>query len=86
MDQLEEKTTAAAQQAAVADGPDVVPPSYVYAIGRVEPRFPRLSVEKEFAQVTDRHCRAQRPSSPAKGSQREAESLSCAPTMLGADD
>lgn len=30
------------------------PPSYVYAIGRVEPRFPRLSVEKEFAQATGR--------------------------------
>src|SRR5271166_3628269 len=29
-------------------------PSYVYAIGRIEPRFPRLSVEKEFAQVTGR--------------------------------
>lgn len=28
--------------------------SYVYAIGRVEARFPRLSVEKEFAQVTGR--------------------------------
>jgi hypothetical protein len=27
-------------------------PSYVYAIGRIEPRFPRLSVEKELAQVT----------------------------------
>src|SRR5262245_33184316 len=27
-------------------------PSYVYALGRVEPRFPRLSVEKEFAQAT----------------------------------
>ncbi len=27
-------------------------PSYVYAIGRIAPRFPRLSVEKEFAQVT----------------------------------
>ncbi|HZP02647.1 MAG TPA: hypothetical protein VFD30_20520 [Terriglobia bacterium] len=26
--------------------------SYVYAIGRIEPRFPRLSVEKEFAQAT----------------------------------
>lgn len=25
---------------------------YVYALGRVEPRFPSLSVEKEFAQVT----------------------------------
>jgi hypothetical protein len=27
---------------------------YVYAIGRIEPRFPRLSVEKEFAQATGR--------------------------------
>jgi hypothetical protein len=26
----------------------------VYAVGRVEPRFPRLEVEKEFAQVTGR--------------------------------
>jgi len=25
-------------------------PSYIYAIGRIEPRFPRPSVEKEFAQ------------------------------------
>jgi PatG Domain len=31
-----------------------MPPSYVYALGRVEPRFPRLSVEKEFAQATGR--------------------------------
>lgn len=29
-------------------------PSYVYALGRIEPRFPRLSVEKELAQVTGR--------------------------------
>jgi hypothetical protein len=29
-------------------------PSYVYALGRIEPRFPRLSVEKEFAQATGR--------------------------------
>jgi hypothetical protein len=27
---------------------------YIYAIGRIEPRFPRLSVEKEFAQATGR--------------------------------
>jgi hypothetical protein len=31
-----------------------VPTSYVYALGRIEPRFPRLSVEKEFAQATGR--------------------------------
>ncbi|HEX6650633.1 MAG TPA: hypothetical protein VF075_13875 [Pyrinomonadaceae bacterium] len=30
------------------------PPSYVFAIGRVEMRFPTLSVEKEFAQATGR--------------------------------
>jgi hypothetical protein len=29
-------------------------PSWVYAIGKVEARFPRLSVEKEFAQVVGR--------------------------------
>ena len=28
--------------------------AYVYAIGRIEPRCPRLAVEKEFAQVTGR--------------------------------
>lgn len=28
------------------------PPTYVYALGRIEPRFPRLSIEKEFAQAT----------------------------------
>jgi len=28
--------------------------SYVYSLGRIEPRFPRLSVEKEFAQATGR--------------------------------
>jgi len=29
-------------------------PSYIYAIGRIEPRFPRPSTEKEFAQATGR--------------------------------
>ena len=28
--------------------------SYVYALGRVEPRFPSPAVEKEFAQATGR--------------------------------
>jgi len=28
------------------------PPSYVYAIGRIEARFPSISLEKEFAQAT----------------------------------
>src|ERR1700747_3726923 len=31
-----------------------MPASYVYALGGIEPRFPRLSVEKEFAQATGR--------------------------------
>jgi hypothetical protein len=29
-------------------------PAYVYAIGRIEPRFPTLAVEKEFAQALGR--------------------------------
>jgi hypothetical protein len=29
-----------------------VAPSFVYALGRIEPRFPSLAVEKEFVQVT----------------------------------
>jgi len=29
-------------------------PSYVYAIGKIEPRFPKVSVEKEFVQATGR--------------------------------
>src|SRR5215471_1648584 len=28
--------------------------NFVYALGRIDPRFPRVSVEKEFAQVTGR--------------------------------
>src|SRR5438034_9006156 len=28
--------------------------SYIYALGRIEARFPRMLVEKEFAQVTGR--------------------------------
>jgi hypothetical protein len=35
-------------------GLPVGPPSYVYALGRIEPLFPRLSVEKEYAQVVGR--------------------------------
>ncbi len=37
-----------------AGGKGSTPVSYVYAIGRVEPRFPKLSVEKEFAQAAGR--------------------------------
>jgi hypothetical protein len=38
--------------APATNGEVAAPPSYVYAIGRIEPRFPRLSIEKELAQVT----------------------------------
>jgi len=36
------------------NGAETATYSYVYALGRVEPRFPRLAVEKEFAQATGR--------------------------------
>src|SRR5262245_15043282 len=32
----------------------LTPPALVYAIGRIEPRFPKVSVEKEFAQAFGR--------------------------------
>ncbi len=38
----------------VVQQPAAAAPSFVYALGRVQPRFPSLSVEKEFAQVTGR--------------------------------
>ena len=41
-------------RAANPDGAAVSAPSFVYAIGRVEPRFPSLAVEKEFAQAVGR--------------------------------
>jgi hypothetical protein len=34
--------------------PGMPSPQYVYAVGRIEPRFPSLAVEKEFAQVAGR--------------------------------
>src|SRR5437899_9894739 len=37
-----------------ASGAASLPVSYVYAIGRIEARFPRVSVEKEFAQAAGR--------------------------------
>jgi PatG C-terminal len=36
------------------NGDGVATPSYVYALGRIDPRFASLAVEKEFAQVTGR--------------------------------
>ena len=41
-------------EAAVPDRPGSPSPSYIYALGSIEPRFPTLGVEKEFAQATGR--------------------------------
>ena len=46
-------STCSAAADAASSEPDVAP-SVVYALGRVEARFPSLSLEKEFAQVTGR--------------------------------
>jgi hypothetical protein len=40
--------------APAANGGTSAAPTYVYAIGRIEPRFPRPSVEKEFVQAVGR--------------------------------
>jgi len=40
--------------APASNGGATASPSYVYAIGRIEARFPRPSAEKEFAQATGR--------------------------------
>jgi PatG Domain len=39
---------------AAPEAAETAPTSFVYALGRVEPRFPTLGVEKEFAQATGR--------------------------------
>jgi len=35
-------------------GAELAPPAFIYALGRIEPRFPSLAAEKEFAQATGR--------------------------------
>ena len=45
---------AAAANAPVANGGTPRPPSWIYAIGKIEARFPSISVEKEFAQAAGR--------------------------------
>jgi len=44
--------------AAATNGASTATASFVYAIGSIEPRFPRLSLEKEFAQATGRAATA----------------------------
>ena len=46
--------TPAGETACPTCGNASAPVSYVYAIGRIEARFPRLSVEREFAQASGR--------------------------------
>lgn len=48
------QTCPACAAAAVAHPDSVAEPRYVYAVGKIEPRFPRSSVEKEFAQAAGR--------------------------------
>ena len=38
----------------MSNGMETAAPSYIFALGRIEPRFPSLAVEKEFAQATGR--------------------------------
>jgi hypothetical protein len=35
-------------------GGTATPPAWIYAIGKIEPRFPRLAVEKEYSQLLGR--------------------------------
>lgn len=49
---------AASAEFAAADRPaiEIVQPAFVYALGQIEPRFPSLGVEKEYAQVIARRA------------------------------
>jgi hypothetical protein len=47
-------SSSSSSQPLPAAQPAPAAPSFVYALGQIEPRFPSLAVEKEFAQVTGR--------------------------------
>ena len=47
-------STCGGAASSAADGGEVAAPSFVYAVGRIQTRFPSLALEKEFAQVTGR--------------------------------
>jgi PatG Domain len=51
---LTPQTCSTCGAAPATNGGAATTPSYIYAIGRIEPRFPRPSVEKEYAQATGR--------------------------------
>ena len=52
--QVSPATCASCGTTSASNGNGTIAPSYVFAIGRVEMRFPTLAVEKEFAQATGR--------------------------------
>jgi hypothetical protein len=52
--QVTSEPAAVADPPAIQQRPSAAGPQYVYAIGRIEPRFPSLAVEKEFAQAAGR--------------------------------
>jgi hypothetical protein len=52
--QVSPATCASCGAAADSNSNGATAPSYIFAIGRVEMRFPTLAVEKEFAQATGR--------------------------------
>src|SRR5687768_15327861 len=54
MEQTEGMEQPITQPVDVPDSAGVPTYSYIYVLGRVEPRFPSLSLEKEFAQATGR--------------------------------
>lgn len=51
---MDDPRSPTAEGTATAAPPEPAGGGFVYALGRVEPRFPSLSVEKEFAQLTSR--------------------------------
>jgi len=52
--QVEEETCPSCGSEAVSSSNNIGPVSYIYALGRIDVRFPSLAVEKEFAQATGR--------------------------------
>jgi hypothetical protein len=52
MDNGHQTCSACAAAAAAASAPAAATAAYVFALGRIEPRFPTLSVEKELAHAT----------------------------------
>ena len=54
MPQMGDSTCSSCGATAAENGIERAAPSYIFAIGRIEMRFPSLAVEKEFAQATGR--------------------------------